>query len=302
MLSLAGVVSADSAWLGTVPVTTLTGTVTGNVNVTFANTWNSDNPVDNDNTTGAFTLPTNEISNVQFARLYVVPYTGNMTEAWNGTLTVKLYRNNVGNVTLVENQPLDLVYVNTTGTVCDSTISVPPFTSTTNGLCRVTSDYVSIFDVKDYINQSDIKLYISTTNVSGRFDGRIKEAKLVYGWNADNGATTRYWINEGQDPSTYYDDAYTADTVFAVPSGGTVSSATLYTDDIASANGAYQWNYDTVTPTTTLGSNSYARLNKFTLATNTINLGQENSLTYDRYGTNKWYKLGVAVLKITYSS
>jgi len=298
LLSLAGVVSADTAWLGTVPQPTVNGTVTGDVAIKFVNTWKTDNPINNDNTTAEFTgLQT---SNIQFARLYIVPYTASMTENWQGTVSVGLTRPDTEPVTLANLQALDREYFNSTeGTNCTPSLSAP-FVTSGNGLCRVTSDFVAIFDVKDYMNKTSMKLYINTTNVSGRFDGRIKEAVLVYGYNSDGGATTRYMINEGMDPSTYYDDGYDATTVFYLPSGGTVSSATLYTNDIASANGYYEWNTNPTTPSSTVGSNSYARVNQFDLGTN-VNLGMDNTLLYDRYGTNKWYKTGMALLKVTYS-
>nr|WP_319376595.1 DUF3344 domain-containing protein [uncultured Methanoregula sp.] len=288
MLSLAGVVSADNYWKGAAPTQAITGAVTGDVDAKFVNTWKTDNPIDNDNTTATFSGLTT--SNVQFARLYIVPYTGNMTESWDGTLSVTLTPSGGTPVVLANKQPLDLVYDRTSGIVSNSSVSAPLVK-----LNRVTSDYVAVFDVKDYITASTVTLDISTTNVSGRFDGRIKEAKLVYGWNQTGGSQTKYWINEGQDPSTKDDPSYVGVTSFnGIPTDG-ITSATIYTDDIASANGVYTWNTASVTPSP-IGSNSYARLNQFT----PLEIYEDNDFSYDRAGTNSWYKLAVAILKVRY--
>ncbi|MFA4859760.1 DUF3344 domain-containing protein [Methanoregula sp.] len=292
MLSFAGVVSADNYWKGAAPSQAITGTVTGDVDAKFANTWKTDNPINNDNTTATFSGLTT--SDVQFARLYIVPYTASMTENWQGTLSVTLTPSGGTPVVLANKQPLDLAYVNSTGMAPNTSVSSPLVK-----LNRVTSDYVAVFDVTNYITASTVTLDISTTNVSGRFDGRIKEAKLVYGWNQAGGSQTKYWINEGQDPSTKDDPSYVGVTNFnGIPDLDYITSATLYTDDIASANGVYTWNSASVTPST-IGSNSYARLNQFT-PIDPADIDTDNDFTYDRAGTNSWYKLAVAILKVKY--
>lgn len=305
MLSLAGVVSADNYWKGLPPVTgDRTGSVTGDVDVQFADTWTSPDNIVTDSNWANFTLQVPQTGTLKFARLYVVVYSGNMTANFKGNETIKLYNSDVLTETLADHQPLDISYINTSGIAWNSSVPAP-FTS----LSRDTSDYLNVFDVKNYVSSNAINVHIQTWNESldidtngvGKFDGRIKEAKLVYGWDdSSSSTTTRYWINEGQDPSTKYDDAYVGETDFnGVPTTG-ISSATLYTDDIASANGAYAWAdpTNTITPTTTIGFNSYARLNEFDLDVDSIDTN--NPFYYDRFGTNSYYKLALAILKIKY--
>lgn len=90
------------------------------------------------------------------------------------------------------------------------------------------------------------------------------------------------------------------ETTFAVATTTGITNVTLYTDDIASANGIYGWNgaAGTLAPTT-IGSNSYARLNQYAVGSGSV-LSGTNVFRYDRDPTKSWYKLAVAILKITY--
>jgi hypothetical protein len=308
LLSFAGVVSADNYWLGTPPVTGPHGTVNGDVDVKFADTWKTDNPATNDNTTATFTGLTT--SNVQFARLYVMVYTGNMTENWTGTETITLVPSGGAPVVLANAQPLDLDYAREVGAYFNTSVTAP-FITTGTGLGRVTSDYISVFDVKDYITASDMTVYINTTPADGfpRFDGRVKEARLVYGWDVDSGSTgcTEYWINEGHDPVTKnLEDPYTANlTTFGSVSHATNYTATLYVDYSATylGNGTYTWNGVDISKGTsyapTITPGYYAGTNKWTW--NDLSSGPglasgNNVLTY--YRTNSWYKIPLAVLTV----
>lgn len=312
VLSFAGVVSADNYYNGTVPTTELQGRVNGSVDVKFVDTWKSDNPINNDNTTAEFTgLPT---SRVKFAQLFIVPYTASMSENWKGTLTVTLARPGMSNVVLLNAQPLDLAYNNRTGTTCNTTVSLPPFISRDYGLCRVTSDYVAVLNLTDYMTSSSMTLYISTTNVSGRFDGRIKEAKLAYGWDVapeQSTGYTYYWKNVGQDPITKYIGTYTANqTVFSgvtIPESGNYN-ANLWVDFVAGNStsgpgyGKYWWNGQNLTlgqySPVALTNGTYAGLSKWSWNQGsgiTTNDGV-NTLAYSR--TNDYYKIIVALFTI----
>lgn len=303
VMSLAGVVSADNSWHGQPPVTNLTGVVNGGVDIQFGNTWKTDNPINNDNTTANLTLTIDPTTvDMKFARLYVVVYTANNTANWQGTETIKLAHGSSEEI-LANAQALNLEYDRTIGMNCAPDLSAP-FTTTGTGLCRVMSDYVSIFDVKNYITTQKINVSVLTTNVSDRFDGRVKEVKLIYGWNVTSGTgtTTRYWINEGHDPSTSADAGYVGETYFYNVPADNINEVTLYTNDIASANGNYSWSDPTayIAPTP-VASNSYARLNQFSIDSGNVNEGT-NTFYYDRASTSSWYKLALAVLKITYTS
>ncbi len=307
MLSLAGVASADNYWKGTPPVTGPHGTVNGSVDVKFADTWKTDNPANNDNTTATFTGLTT--SNVKFARLYVMVYTGNMTENWTGTETITLVPSGGTPVVLANAQPLDLNYAREVGAYFNTSVTAP-FITTGTGLGRVTSDYISVFDVKDYITASDMTVYINTTyGSSSRFDGRVKEARLVYGWDVTSGSTgcTEYWINEGHDPVTKdLTNPYTTNTTtFGSVSHATNYTATLYVDYSATylGNGTYTWNGVNIAKGSTyapeISSGYYAGTNKWTW--NDLSSGPglasgNNVLTY--YRTNSWYKIPLAVLTV----
>ncbi|AGB01874.1 DUF3344 domain-containing protein [Methanoregula formicica] len=299
VMSFAGVVSADAAYTGQPPMTNFTGVVNGSIDVQFGNTWKSDNPIQWDNTTANLTLAVDP-SNVEikFAVLKVVVYTANNTANWQGNETIKL--DHGGTVeTLANYEPLNLNYVNSSsGMVCNTSISAPPFISQRNGLCRVMSDYVSYFDVKDYITTKRINVSVLTGNVTDRFDGRVKEATLIYGWNVTSGTPTktRYWINIGHDPSTSFDDAYVGHSRFdGIPDYRYVMNATLYTNDISSSNGLYGWNGVSLTPTT-IASNSYARINRFFINNSTVS--GDNDFRYDRSGT--YYRIATVILKLIY--
>jgi len=300
MLSLAGVVSADSYYTGQPPMTNYSGVVNGDIDIQFGDTWKTDNPVQWDNTTANLTLAVDPSSvDIQFAVLKVVVYTANNTANWQGNETIKLDHGGAVE-TLANYEPLNLDYVNSSsGMVCNTSISAPPFTSTTNGLCRVMSDYVSYFDVTDYIDTPRINVSVLTGNVSDRFDGRVKEATLIYGWNVTGaGTTTRYWINIGHDASTSFDNGYVGHSYFnSIPDYLYVTNATLYTNDISSSNGIYHWNDVTDALTIkTIASNGYARINRFFIEPEFVY--NNNDFQYDRSGT--YYRLATVVLKLIY--
>jgi hypothetical protein len=296
MLSLAGVVSADSYYSGITPVTNWTGTVNGDVYVQYNNTWNSTSGASSYNAVATFdTIPSG--ITVKEARLYIVPYVGNMSATYTGNLDAT-WTSNGTTTTLSNDEPLDLSYDRTQ-------TPITRYGPTTQSqkllyLNRVTSDYVVAYNVTNLIDGTSGVVNIDTTRVSGNWDGRIKEAKLVIAYDVSTGSngTTRYWVNEGNDPITYSGNGVGGNTTFAVPKFNTLKNATLYTDDIASANGVYAWNDSTsttsITPTT-IASNSYARLNQFTPS---VKKSVTNTLSYNRSGN--YYKLAVAILKIKY--
>jgi len=302
LLSFVGVVSADDYYNGTPPETELQGVVNGDIEIQWANTWNQTPVTDwsKQQTWANFTslnIPENAES-IEFVKLYVVPYCGSMSADYFGNMTVVAYQDNTRILPIVINQSLDRSYIRIEGT----NYSAVPYGGYLVNLSRVTSDYIAIFETTDALEEwgnGHINVSLTSYNLTGRFDGRFKSAFLVYGWNVTSGSstTTRYWINDGNDPSTYYDDDYVGQSAFTSVPTSNLASATLYTVDVASANGVYTWNGSSITPTT-LGTNSYARLNQFTLGTGSIS--SSNLFTYDRSGN--YYKIAVAMLKNTYSS
>ncbi|GAB6285761.1 MAG: hypothetical protein STSR0009_19620 [Methanoregula sp.] len=325
-LSFVGVVSADDYWKGAAPTTIngISGAVDGGINVTFVDTWKTTNPVEYDDAWANITLVDTISASkpLQFARLYVVMYTANMTDNWRGNFSVTLYRGSgSSSADVVTHQPLDLNYVNTSGIVYNS--SLPVSGIYLKNLSRVTSDYMAIMNVKNLLNgwayggdYSDLRVHVETWNESkrlqdgySRFDGRIKEVKLVYGWNVTSGSTgtTKYWVNEGMDPMTKNIGTYIENKTWFNGTGSPAPqsyTANLWVDYLSSANGngTYTWNGNSISynsaypPTTTQGV--YAGLNQWTWSSGLPGLSSDgnNVLTYSR--TNSWYKNIVSVLTI----
>lgn len=218
MLSLAGVVSADDVWKGTAPETNLSGTVTGGIDVQYVDTWALKDDVVVDTAWANFTLPVSARADTpaKVAKVYAIVYMGNMTANYRGNVTAKLYKNGVGTPTTIANaQALRLEYWPEVGTNYSSAIAT---TAYTKNISRVTSDYLMIFDVKSKITPgtNSISISLASWNESlnlqpgGKYDGRIKEVKLVYGWDDNNNPqNTAYWINEGHDPITKFMGTYT---------------------------------------------------------------------------------------------
>ena len=113
-LAMVAPASADDSWRGQPLETKLHGTVNGGVDVLFADTWTATGSVTDwskQEVDAQFTLEVNPQNNpVKFARLYVVPYVGNMTADYTGNLTVT-----VDSTKVVDSQPLDLSYNRTVG-------------------------------------------------------------------------------------------------------------------------------------------------------------------------------------------
>ena len=219
LLSFAGVVSADNYYKGAAPKTNLTGSVTGGVDVQFADTWNT-TPVEDwskQQTWANFTINVPSGSTLKFAEFYVVDYCGSMTADYYGNMTVRLFQGNTEvpyYSPVVVGQPLALKYVNSTGANY-SVVSAPLI-----NLSRTTSDYVAIFEATGALSNwgnGNMNVSLTSYNVSGRFDGRFKSAHLIYGWDTPGGSSTEYWINNGNDPITKYIGTYTGNkTVFNI--------------------------------------------------------------------------------------
>jgi Protein of unknown function (DUF3344). len=299
VLSLAGVVSADPYWKGELLTTNITGT--GDVwfqqNDCFTTTPVYPNLYQENTTT--FQIPAAAVGNISWARLYVVVYLGNMSATYTGTETVKWTNNGIP-YTLTDSQPLDLAYDRTVGASYNTTAVSGKLLE----LNRVTSDYLTIFDVKDYLTTQSSTLYVKTTNVSGTWDGRIKEAVLVIGYNDGNTANdVKYFVNVGHDTVTkdWTSPAYVSNTTFAtgtLPSAWTGTLSAIY---LSSADGVYS--YSAGAGSTSLPSNhpgnfgrpSYNYTGNDTWDVSGVG-GNDLTLFYNRSGS--YYKLPLAILKV----
>lgn len=300
MIALVGVVAADDYYKGFAPETVANGVVNGSVNVLYKNTWSTNNYATDSASAGfnlsngtSFDYSTDEL---KFARLYVVVYSGNMTVNYEGNETITLTNSGGTPITLANAQPLNLDYVRTSGIVYNNSVSKPPFVN----LSRVTSDYVNVFDVTNSITSNNIDVNVSTTNITQKFDGRIKEVKLVYGWNETNSnRAIKYWINEGHDPMTKYETVGGNVTWFNNTGSPTTYTANLWIDYLAGADGNYTWNGRLITPTVIEQGGSYSGYSKlsWTNYDEPPEVNESNALKYDR-ASNNWYKIILAVFTL----
>jgi len=308
MIALVGVVAADSVFHGEPPVTKLSGVVNGDVDVqmNYPDTWSTIAPTRYAQYSwGNLTLAvTPSDVDLEFARLYVVVYGGNMNASYTGNMTVQLYNGNTPGDVLVTGKELNLPYdaydPNYNNPAYDTSVVFPLV-----NLSRVTSDYIAVFDIKDNISDmssEDLNVLVTTYNVTGKFDARVKTVQIAYGWNVTSGSTgdTKYWINEGHDPMTKYVSYNTYNTTWFNDTGiGEEDSydATLWIDYLAGTDGIYKWNGDVITPTV-YPQHTYAGLNKFDWSSSgDFEMNDDNSLEYAR-GSNSWYKMNFAVLSI----
>jgi hypothetical protein len=302
LIALMGVAAADNVLHGAPPVTkvssAINGTVNGGVDVLMSkDPWNataSEAPYYYTSrgpqySWGNLTLAVRpDLVDMKFARLYVVVYGGSMIDSYTGNVSVGLYKENMTGAntymgTLVNAQPLDLTYDNSSATY-NTSVSWPLI-----NLSRTTSDYILVFDIKDSIANLDtnkINVNITSFNSTGKFDGRIKTVQLAYGWDWEE-AEQSYWVNEGNDPMSKYVSSTTYNTTSFSSTG--MTDATLWVDYIASTDGIYKWNTNSITPTT-LYQGKYAGLNRGSVTTT-----DSDSLGYAR-GSTTYYKINFAVL------
>jgi hypothetical protein len=199
---------------------------------------------------------------------------------------------------LVTRQPLDLPYNRFVGPTYNTSISSPLVT-----LSRVTSDYMLVFDIKNIIHDMttpNLNVNISTWNSTGNFDGRVKTAQIVYGWNTSTGDDViHYWINEGHDPITKYaSNPFYNTTQFN--SVGNNSKAQLWIGILNNAtcdDGVYKWNGFVFNPSV-IQQGTYGALTHHQWNTRTkLFMQTNNELSYNN-GTNPWYKINFAVLSV----
>lgn len=173
--------------------------------------------------------------------------------------------------------------------------------------------------ITDLITSRNLNVSIESVNRTdipgNRYDGRIKEVQLVYGWNASE---IKYWINEEHDPVTYYTGTYTGNrTQFGNVGTPTRYTARLWMDYLGNTSttragyGRYYWNTDSTNltrgcsgtgcyPPTTHTSGYYSGINYWTWNNSAgprISGTDSNVLMYSR--SYEWFKTHLAVFTIT---
>ena len=292
VLSLAPCAFADE-YVGGIPLTTVqSGTVSGGLYVDAElPSWGS---VDVTKTFAS--IPS--IGDIVWARLYVLVYAGSMQNNYRGTATVSFDGNGDGTFeTILGNEVLDTPGGYTyPGEGRDGPITV-------NDHCnRVTSDYLIWYDVSSIITSQTPKGRVVTEKIDSSFDGRIKMITLVVAYNDGDTDKVYYWVNQGHDVDSHLADnagtPYSGQTFFDLSSlSGEIEKATLVVNHLASTDGTYKWNGESI-PTDPSSGNSqgaFSGYNIWDLSSKVIP-GGSNHLTYDR--TVNFYKIPLATLSV----
>lgn len=238
VLAMAAPAAADP-WIGGDPLVTAngtSGTVSGGLwfDAYPGFDYAYSTPVTKD-----FSLPCTA-GNVEWARLYVDTYIGNMQSNYPMNTTVE-FDGGSGYETL-GSEIMNTTYTFPEGSSSDGTVWI-------NDHCnRVTSDCLMWYDVTDSITSSSVSARVHTAKLDGTrpYDGRVKMIALVVAYdNPSSGETLRYWVNQGHDTDSYVADEwgcyYVGNTKFST-SGLTVVDANLTAIYLASHNGNYTFN------------------------------------------------------------
>ncbi|MBN1193797.1 MAG: DUF3344 domain-containing protein [Methanomicrobiaceae archaeon] len=289
LLCLAGAASADSYVGGEPPATVQSGTVSGGLYVDADNSaWGSQ-----DVTKTFASIP--DVSDIVWARLYVAVYCGHMQDNRKGTATVTFDGNGDGTCETTwstENLNVAYVYEYEGG-------STPVVV---NDHCtRVTSDYLMWYDVTSVITSRTPAVHVVTDGET-IFDGRIKMITLVVAYNDGDTDDVHYRVNQGHDVDSYLSDEnigdYIGETFFDL-SGltGTVESATLTVNHLASEDGTYTFRGTGIPsdPATGNYQGAYFGYNIWDV-TSAVQPGSGTTLTYDR--NVEFYKIPLATLEV----
>jgi uncharacterized repeat protein (TIGR01451 family) len=294
-LALCGSASADNAVGGQPIVTVANGTVNGGV---YSDSYYGfNNSETNTNVTYNFKdLPDN--AQVQNATLYVAVYSANMQEDHS----VKV--NTTFNGQNLEDTTFDSTYAYPDAGGNDNTAyggtSSDPYLIINNHTVRVTSDYLMRYDVTNLTQKSN-SIHVDAT---GSYDGRIKLITLIVAYNNGTSNNIAYWVNLGQDVSSYlekenYGDNYTGTTTFSGNVPGTVENATLKVIHMASGDGIYTYNGNSLNSGVPQGSYSGSDSWDVTSFYNNT----ENTLTYTKgagTGIYGYYKLPLVIQTVKY--
>jgi hypothetical protein len=294
-LLTAGVCSADN-YCGGMPLTTVKeGIVSGGV---FSDSYyyNGDQGIYKPNTIDkTFTLP--DDIDIEWAMLMTTVYCGQMQRNYEGTANVTFNNVVLGNETL--NVPFTYIYWGGN----DNSLFPPhstgePYKMVNDHVNRVTSDYLMWYDVTDLVLPSSNTASVHTDQITNNFDGRIKLVTLIVAYNDDSGNEIYYWVNKGHDVDNYYLDYeghndYIGSTDFAASLFGQVQDASLTVVHMASKDGSYTFNGNSLPSGTPQGS--YSGSNTWDV-TSIFNQNGDNTMTYDRRGP--FYKIPLGILTV----
>lgn len=317
ILCLIGMASADT-YVGGLPLTTAagtSGTVSGGVYMDADNDWWPTSPGVQEVEKTFTAIP--DISDIEWARLYVAVYNGQMQTAYPGVVSVEFDGDGdaaYDDLSTSETLNVPFMFI-TNGGNDNSGFSGhgtgEPYKMVNEHCIRVTSDYVMWYDIDpaDITSQNPMA-HVTTTGTS--IDGRIKLITLVIAYNDGDSDVIHYWVNQGQDAVTYYGDSEipgegprTGSTNFDLSSfSGTVQSATLMVNHMASSDGFYWWIGDQLSrPADTYSQGAYFGWDSWDM-TDKIVPGDINDLMYDRSCTGEgeysgqFFKIPLAILTV----
>jgi len=303
LLCLIGTAAADNYVGGQVLTTVKTGTVSGGLYM--------DDDISGpyvDDLTKTFS-PIPNVDSIQWARLYVSAYSGHMQESRHFEVTTYLDGDNDGDwddswtesadttfTYMVVGDPPTLGGNNNTA---QGGGAHDPYLIVNDHMNRVTSDYLMWYDVTGKITSTTPKVRVDAT---ASYDGRIKILTLIVAYNDGDTDEIHYWVNQGHDVDSYYSDDSLGEDYIGVTSfdlagvTGTVDSATLRVNHMASSDGSYKWNGNTIpTNPPVQWQGSYSGGNTWDV-TSSVNPGSSNALSYDR--TGPFYKIPLATLAV----
>lgn len=288
LMNMAAVTSADNYVGGENPVTIQSGTVSGGLFIDAAP------PSMATSITKTFSLPASAAGNIQWARLYIAVYCGNMQENRQGTVITTFDGDGDGTYeTALGTEDLNVAFV------YEADGGITPVV--VNDHCnRMTSDYLMWYDVTSSITGINPAVRAVTSPVSTNFDGRIKLATLIVAYNDGDSDQITYWVNQGHDVDSYFSDDYYGEDYIGssqfsgIPGG--ISSAILTVNHLASTDGIYTF-AGTGIPTDPSGGNvqgSYSGYNTWDVTS--LISGSSAALTYDRAA--EFYKISLATLAV----
>lgn len=289
ILCLFGIAAADP-YVGGIPLTTVqSGSVSGGVYIDADNDWWPADAGPQTATHSFDAIP--NVNDIAWARLYVSVYCGHMQNNYQGTATVSFDGNGDGDYTdageALGTETMNVAY------------TYPNPVTVNDHMNRVTSDYLMWYDVTSLITSQTPSAQVATAALDGSFDGRIKMITLVVAYNDGDMDTVYYLVNQGHDTDTYYDTTgYVGYTEFDLSGySGTVESATLTVNHMASSDGSYAWYGDSIDtdPATGNFQGAYFGYNIWDL-TDVTYLGGIYDLTYDR--TDQFFKIPLAILEV----
>ncbi len=321
ILCLIGMASADS-YVGGLPLTTAagtSGTVSGGVYMDADNDWWPTSPGVQEVEKTFTAIP--DISDIEWARLYVAVYVGHMQNNYPGTVEVEF--DGDGDAVfddLSTTETLDVAFNFATNGGNDNSgfaghSTGEPYKMVNEHCIRVTSDYVMWYDIDPAdITYEEPMAHVTTSGTT--IDGRIKLITLVVAYNDGDSDVIHYWVNQGQDAVTYNGDSETpgegetGTTYFGyLYEVNTVVSATLMVNHMASSDGYYWWCGSELSRYPAGSDGSYSQGAYFGWdiwdLTDYVYPGENNDLMYDRSCesgsgeySGQFFKIPLAILTI----